>query len=554
MEYLKLVNLVEQQVRDRLWVILLLFAACLFARVVLVERHSLWADEFFSLAMATGHSLEHPAEAADPGRGDYVEPTSITYVKDYSRYLEHEDPPAGVGQVVHAVKLSDTSPPLYYVFLYYWTLSFGTGDASLRLFSTLCSLICFWVMYRVSREFGHRDTPFAVLLVYAFSPVCVYYSTEGRMYSLLWVFVSLFFYYTLKLRDKPPRAWAMIGWIASGCLGLYTHYFFVFIWGPVAGWMLLRPGGLSRGWIIGGSIAVLASVAPWYIQLPTLLSSWRVTGEWLKLFPYDGYNAWWTNLTLPWNLVTVKGHWGVRPRWDQLYAIALMALSAAFLIRYRKHAGSPLMVLCLVSIGGMWVGLIVFDWMRGTYSAAVLRYMLPALPAACLLIGYMVSHFQFTARVVWLAAILFFCLIGDRRIYLDYTRSGSHYERVARFLVEESEPTDAIIVHSIPSGVAGLARYVEMKGGLPDGAAYISWVGQLGTRAVPDDLLAISQNRERILVVNIHAVWEPEVQVDWLKNHAELVFEKWFWNAHVYIFKPKNTGSSNQDGGWFSSM
>jgi hypothetical protein len=35
----------------------LIFVLCALLRIGLVDRQSLWADEFFSLAMATGHSL-----------------------------------------------------------------------------------------------------------------------------------------------------------------------------------------------------------------------------------------------------------------------------------------------------------------------------------------------------------------------------------------------------------------------------------------------------------------------------------------------------------------
>ncbi len=46
-------------------------------RVALLDRQGLWADEIFSLAIATGHSLEHPAGEADPSRGSgpFVSPT-----------------------------------------------------------------------------------------------------------------------------------------------------------------------------------------------------------------------------------------------------------------------------------------------------------------------------------------------------------------------------------------------------------------------------------------------------------------------------------------------
>ena len=69
---------------------LLIFAFCALIRIGLVERHGLWVDEFFSLAMATGHSLEHPADRADPALGDYVEAPRALPPAAYSRYLEHD--------------------------------------------------------------------------------------------------------------------------------------------------------------------------------------------------------------------------------------------------------------------------------------------------------------------------------------------------------------------------------------------------------------------------------------------------------------------------------
>ena len=65
------------------------------------------------------------------------------HAEEFKRYLAHDDPPASPARVVRAVLLSDTSPPLYYLLLYGWTLVFGTSDVALRLFSTTCSLACF---------------------------------------------------------------------------------------------------------------------------------------------------------------------------------------------------------------------------------------------------------------------------------------------------------------------------------------------------------------------------------------------------------------------------
>src|SRR6478736_1598191 len=43
--------------------------ASLSLQLAIIHRHGLWTDEVFSLAMATGHSLEHPSRVADPALG-----------------------------------------------------------------------------------------------------------------------------------------------------------------------------------------------------------------------------------------------------------------------------------------------------------------------------------------------------------------------------------------------------------------------------------------------------------------------------------------------------
>ena len=167
--------------RKQIWLLLAIFAAAALVRVGLVERHSLWADEVFSLAIATGHSLEHPAATADPALGDFVEPEGPVYAEEFKRYLAHENPPASPARVVRAVFLSDTNPPLYYLLLYGWTLVTGTSDAALRLFSTAWSLACLPLLAGVARRTGGGRAVLPSCILFALSPLAVYYSAEGRM-------------------------------------------------------------------------------------------------------------------------------------------------------------------------------------------------------------------------------------------------------------------------------------------------------------------------------------------------------------------------------------
>ena len=74
--------------RQTRWLLLALFAITAVLQIAIAGRQCLWADEIFSLAIATGHSLEHPAAAAQPQLGDFVEPDHPVPAAEFRRYLQ----------------------------------------------------------------------------------------------------------------------------------------------------------------------------------------------------------------------------------------------------------------------------------------------------------------------------------------------------------------------------------------------------------------------------------------------------------------------------------
>ena len=169
--------------RRSLWLLFAVFGLAAIVDVVIATRSGLWPDEVFSLALATGHSLEHPAAVADPALGDFREPDHPVPAAEFRRYLKHDEPPASPARVIRAVLLSDTNPPLYYLLLYAWTLIFGTSDMMLRLFSIVCSLACLPLLASIARRIGGEGAVLASCVLFAFSPLAIYYSTEGRIRS-----------------------------------------------------------------------------------------------------------------------------------------------------------------------------------------------------------------------------------------------------------------------------------------------------------------------------------------------------------------------------------
>src|SRR6478672_9941451 len=78
--------------RQQFWVVLAVIVAAAGLRIGLSGGIGLWGDEIFSLATATGHSLEHPAATAHPELGDFVEPGHPVPAEELGRYVKHETP------------------------------------------------------------------------------------------------------------------------------------------------------------------------------------------------------------------------------------------------------------------------------------------------------------------------------------------------------------------------------------------------------------------------------------------------------------------------------
>jgi hypothetical protein len=511
---------------------LLLFGLAAVLRIVLAGERGLWADELFSLAMATGHSLEHPAAHADAAQGDFVEQRDAQPPAEYARYLQHENPPAGARRVIRAVLLSDTSPPLYYLLLNLWTRVAGTSDRTLRLFSVLWALAAFPLIWLLAERMGGRPAAFSSALLYALAPPSLYYAVEGRMYTMLWFLAVAFVWLTLRLHERGTQPAILALWVLAAGAGFLTHYFFAFVWFAGVLWLAVHPGHSRRSYLATAALVTIAGVLPWYVQLPASLSRWRVTGSWLN-GPLSLAQALSAPILLGWNLLAGRGIWGGSRWMDRFLAAVLVVLAWAVWRRgVRPLFSQPLQLLWLWVLAACY-GPLAFDLLRGTYASLIGRYALAGLPAAMLLLGFLLSRLGPRQQLVFLGFIILAWLPGILRVFRD-PRSWESYARIGHDLSVNALPGDLVIVHSIPSGVIGVARY--MTAGVP----LTAWVGQLNRRRVPEDIEALLPGRRRVVLVRVHEVGEPAPEDDWLRRHARLLEQRKVASADLLYFTPKD--------------
>jgi hypothetical protein len=519
----------------------LLFVVIALAAVVQVNvagRSGLWADEVFSLAMATGHSLEHPAAAADSTLGDFVESDTPVRAEELQRYLKHDSPPASPARVVRAVLLSDTSPPLYYLLLYGWTLMFGTSDAMLRLFSIGWSLACLPVLASVARRTGGRGAVFPACVLFAFSPLGIYYSTEGRMYSFLWFCVLATTWASLALHERGGGGRMYALWIVASAAGFLTHYFFVFPWLGLVAYLFLRPGQLSRTRLTVCLLLTGLIVLPWYSRLPESLASWRITHDWLKWRPV-GFHRLAASRELVIQFFSGRGQYlWLDHRASNLAALMLFGIVAvAMAWRLRIHAFGGQRLLLWLLFAAACAGPLVFDIAQHTYTAAFPRYAIAALPGACLLTAMGLSCLGHRTRLIMLALIILAWAPNVLSIYRSQSRSWSPIREISRAACVNISPSDLILIHSIPSGVLGIARYADGR------AVLASWVGQLRTRRVPESLNALTAGRTRVVFVNVHEVREPAPEEQWLRANAIVFRETRLSSGRIVDFRPVDSAT-----------
>jgi hypothetical protein len=511
-------------------------------RIPSATNPGLWVDEMFSIAMATGHSLEHPAGDAIADLGDYIEPTEPSSAARFRQYLRHESPPAGLARTVRAVKMSDTNPPLYYILLNFWTRWFGATDVAVRCFSLLCALACFPPLWSLGRKIGGKPVAWTACALFACSPRAIYYSTEARMYSLVWLLALALAWLSLALTRRGPRPWLLVSWILAGAAGLMTHYFFAFVATACWFWLFVHPGLLSRRQAIGIGVMTVLVIAPWYIQIPDTLSYWRVTAGWLDnpLAPEQMVIA---PLLMGWSFVSASGVWE-SPFAAEWALVALYAL--LIIVVVRKNFPDLFSIdrqLLWAWVVAACVGPLIFDLLRGTNASLVARYALPGLPAGLLLVATATSWLSRKWQTTFVLLVLLAWTPGIYGTFAEPSRPWQPFPEISAELQSAVGSNDLIIVHSIPGGVLGVARYLKTD------ALMVSRVIRLHQRDTESDMQQLVKGRCGVAFVRVHDLDNPSPEEDWLNEHGRLerrvIFSDWA-RAEILYYE---LGLSNEKSG-----
>ncbi|MBN1219018.1 MAG: glycosyltransferase family 39 protein [Anaerolineae bacterium] len=187
---------------------------------------------------------------------------------------------------------ADIQPPLYYLLSWGTGRIFGNSEWVLRFPSACFNLLTIPLLYLLARRlfpstsrpktvlFLHSSAPFLITILFALSPLMVYYSQEARMYTLLVLEATLASYILLTILKNSSSASSLLSTHYSlayafiAAAALYTHYFAAFL--LIAHGLYVMLILWQRHWpkaLLSQSLAMLGLAAllfvPW---LPVLLA------------------------------------------------------------------------------------------------------------------------------------------------------------------------------------------------------------------------------------------------------------------------------------------
>ena len=122
--------------------------------------------------------------------------------------------PGSFGDMLHAVKVSESNPPLYYVLAWGWAKAFGTGEVGLRSLTALFGAATVPVGYLIGRQLASRRAGLVLAALIAVNPMLIWYSQEARSYALLVFFGALSVFFFARALDTGRGR--DLAWLGAG--------------------------------------------------------------------------------------------------------------------------------------------------------------------------------------------------------------------------------------------------------------------------------------------------------------------------------------------------
>jgi uncharacterized membrane protein len=350
--------------------------------------------------------------------------------------------------------LCDLSPPIYYLFLYFWMQLFGISEFVMRLPSVIFGILSIPAIYFSAQKLFNRQVALTSTILTALSPTLLYYSQEARGYSLLILLsiitTAIWIEILKRINNTSLDAKICEKYSTLAFLTIFTHYwsivfvFFQLIYTFI--FALQKKVGISPLRKISIKIFVYSGLF-FVLQYSVLKQLTAV---------FDTSAA---KVTINNSLLEVAKFL----LYDNYYFLAVIAIF--FIINFakvknfiiselqEKKLASPLIYFSFIII----CPIIVYFIMDKFTSYIHPRYLMFAIPAIYLLIGYICTNLYekhhniliFAVTSVFLGIYLFVPQKIDNREFTYYNRPKQEWKEATKYVINNADKNTLIILDRV---------------------------------------------------------------------------------------------------------
>lgn len=337
-----------------------------------------------------------------------------------------------IGQDVHV--------PLYHIILHFWVMLFGESVFTARMLSLVFFAGTILMTYLVATyAFGRRSIGLFAALLVTISPFMNWYGSEVRMYTMLAFMTTLHSYLLLKAL-REPSAWRWVAWAAIAAVGVYTHYFFIFVLlAEFVAVLLLRKKFTSqhpiRAVVIGDAAAGL-TLLPWVLYVLQLGFAGNTQPALSEPSAGDLFD---TYAQFIFGFQTPAINTAIISLWPIAVLLGFFALQ-----RSNRKIPTETLVFVLLATVPVIAAFIVSVTIRPFYLS---RYLIVALPALLIFISWLLTRYRRSVAIairVALVAIVGFLFVVQA--VSPETPVKEDYRETVEFLEAKAQPTDVIIL------------------------------------------------------------------------------------------------------------
>lgn len=384
----------------------------------------------------------------------FIESKELWLDETYSSFLVGNS----LSQMMSYIK-GDLNPPFYYVCLKLWTFIFGSLPQSLKAFSVFVNVIASLIFFLlVKKVITNRWICIFCFLLFQFSPVLFWYSTEVRAYMLatLFVLISGYFFFNLIRAESFDLKSILLFSLFSAC-AFYTHYITLLILpGYLLFYLYLFRKKIDIKPIIASAVVFLIFTGPWYPTLSqqrTCYQNLKREIDYVRQNPDSiGYRAqafqkpsfYSRIINITENMASILGVYPLNKRLlSVVIGFPFVLVLIYFIFAIFKYDKISILILVII-------GVYIIEGLVLQLSSR--RFYIFLTPFLILLIGIVVNNalqinYLKHLSIVIMLIIFGFYVAGSLRIYkVHYCKPTT---TIVKFLKENYQPNDVIVFNSL---------------------------------------------------------------------------------------------------------